>query len=871
MAVNDIGRVTPIWRGIYSAERAYERNDIVLDAGGSVWWHVSEEITTGTAPGSGETWAAVIDMRIFSAAIQTAIAEAQAAVEAAEAARSGVTADADRAETAAENAETFARNASESAASVGAYAQAAETAKTAAETAKSGAETAQAAAETAKSGAEAAKTGAETAQTAAETAQTGAETAASQAAGSAETASGAAAVVEAKKTEALTEIETTGEEVLESIPADYTALNKEVEDLTADLPFAEIPSINVYDDANPNILTGILGSIRDGTRGYAYNTAGRSLWLQLEPNTDYTVAYKTAETKTHTVGLFPGVPESGEYQPAVTVQTTTSGDYTYARFTTTENACLVFYYYKNADGGEESAARSGIMVYKGHEIYPYTPYGTARLLRVSRENLSDDGAAGQVLMLGMDGEELIWGTPSVPIELDDTLTQTGEAADAKAAGDAIAALEADLENQLGQVVLQSGAAEWLNAHPDATAVIKLAGGEDVPDLGEDLIPGNEWTSTGWTAEADGFTHVTGNTNALSVTIDGLVTGALYQFTITTTDCNVNGISDFDVSLGGSDTFETYRGGNPDGGRIMTYTYGLICGASKVLSIIPRSDYVGTVSGMTLRRVSNSVGIQYALNDSSKALACQIRTTDADNSAIYIGENAGEYAFWGTGNTAVGNNALAAVTSGFWNTAVGRRALEANLNGSRNIAIGYIALLHNTGGDRNVAVGTFALEKNTTGRGNVAINADSMQNNISGDFNIAVGVASAIGNKTGSHNIALGNRALARNDAGSRNIAIGHNALTNAKGGNNNIAIGYESADVPELTGSNNIMIGASAYPSNPAGSNQMVLGGPSISSAKIGGSSLASVTIGESALTTVVIGGKKLKFNSDGTVTWENA
>lgn len=177
MAVNDIGRVTPIWRGFYSAERAYELNDIVLDAGGSVWWHVSEEITTGTAPGSGETWAAVIDMRIFSAAIQTAIEEAQAAVREAEEARAGVTADADRAETAAENAETWALNASESAASVGAYAQAAETAKTAAETAKSGAETAQAAAETAKTAAQTAKTGAETAQTAAETAQTGAETA----------------------------------------------------------------------------------------------------------------------------------------------------------------------------------------------------------------------------------------------------------------------------------------------------------------------------------------------------------------------------------------------------------------------------------------------------------------------------------------------------------------------------------------------------------------------------------------------------------------------------------------------------------------------------------------------------------------------
>ena len=177
MATNDIGRVTPIWRGIYSDAASYELNDIVLDAGGSVWWHVSAEITTGTAPGSGETWAPVIDMRIFAEDIRTAIEEAQAAVQEAEEARSGVTADADRAETAAENAEIYARNASESAADVGAYAQAAEAAKTAAQTAKAGAEAAQTAAETAKSGAETAKTGAETAKTGAEAAQTAAETA----------------------------------------------------------------------------------------------------------------------------------------------------------------------------------------------------------------------------------------------------------------------------------------------------------------------------------------------------------------------------------------------------------------------------------------------------------------------------------------------------------------------------------------------------------------------------------------------------------------------------------------------------------------------------------------------------------------------
>lgn len=147
MATNDIGRVTPIWKGFYSAATAYELNDIVIDANGSVWWHKGQEITTGVNPAAGDTWAAVLDMAVFSGLIQAAIITAQTAVQNAQAAESGIASDVQRAETAAGNAETYAQNAQSSAANVGAYAQAAEAAKTVAQTAQTGAETAQTAAE----------------------------------------------------------------------------------------------------------------------------------------------------------------------------------------------------------------------------------------------------------------------------------------------------------------------------------------------------------------------------------------------------------------------------------------------------------------------------------------------------------------------------------------------------------------------------------------------------------------------------------------------------------------------------------------------------------------------------------------------------
>ena len=174
MATNDIGRVTPIWRGFYSAATTYELNDIVIDTAGSVWWHKSEEQTTGVIPEAGEIWDAVIDMSVFSALIQAAITTAQTAVQAAQEAESEVAEDVQRAETAAQSAEASAEAASESAAGVGALAQAAEQAKNAAQTAAS-----QAAASASSAGASAASAGS-SAQTA-EAAKTAAAGSASDA------------------------------------------------------------------------------------------------------------------------------------------------------------------------------------------------------------------------------------------------------------------------------------------------------------------------------------------------------------------------------------------------------------------------------------------------------------------------------------------------------------------------------------------------------------------------------------------------------------------------------------------------------------------------------------------------------------------
>ncbi len=79
---------------------------------------------------------------------------------------------------------------------------------------------------------------------------------------------------------------------------------------------------------------------------------------------------------------------------------------------------------------------------------------------------------------------------------------------------------------------------------------------------------------------------------------------------------------------------------------------------------------------------------------------------------------------GTGNTALGINALSPTGSGSNNVAVGFQAMQATTTGSSNVAVGYNALHSNTTGGDNVAVGPSAMANATTGSNyNLAIGSD----------------------------------------------------------------------------------------------------------------------------------------------------
>ncbi|HEY0701461.1 MAG TPA: hypothetical protein VGD60_01720 [Candidatus Acidoferrales bacterium] len=110
-----------------------------------------------------------------------------------------------------------------------------------------------------------------------------------------------------------------------------------------------------------------------------------------------------------------------------------------------------------------------------------------------------------------------------------------------------------------------------------------------------------------------------------------------------------------------------------------------------------------------------------------------------SSNTFVGTNAGgafasvvpgEFTFYS--NTALGNDALFAVTGGAFNTATGASALKTNTGGSENTASGVEALVATTSGSTNSSLGVLSGATNTTGSSNTFLgtSADAATGNLS---------------------------------------------------------------------------------------------------------------------------------------------
>ncbi len=359
-------------------------------------------------------------------------------------------------------------------------------------------------------------------------------------------------------------------------------------------------------------------------------------------------------------------------------------------------------------------------------------------------------------------------------------------------------------------------------------------------LGNDLLNGNTPTLTGFSGNiASGLTLAARTRGSIVFDFD-TESNAAY---LITWDMNTP-IFDLFVSIGDEPAVDSYR---DEVGHV-----GIVSkGGSLRLEVIGTSNASDvTITNLKMRKV-----VTEQESTSTYTYAC---------GNIDFGKTGGIDDFW---NIAIGTpDVMSSMQNGSRNIAIGKSAAQAFKSGTRNIAIGTFAQAALESGDYNISIGADNFWKFKKGRNNVSVGMTSLGSmalqTFEAENNVAIG-GYALGDSGRGSNVVRGNVALGF-EAGYKNdrfgTFVGHQA---GKGSNgvNNVAIGFSSWT--SGTGDNNTIVGA--YTSASSYSNCIVIGSQSVASKS------NQIVIGRQTHTEVVIAGKKIIFNNDGTVTWEEA
>ena len=254
----------------------------------------------------------------------------------------------------------------------------------------------------------------------------------------------------------------------------------------------------------------------------------------------------------------------------------------------------------------------------------------------------------------------------------------------------------------------------------------------------------------------------------------------------------------------------------------------------------------TTSGTSVLYLGTNVGVSGSYN-TGIGQACMDSLTGSFNTAVGYGSLYGTIG--GSGNTAMGNQAGASITTSDYTIAIGDNALTGSgdftgdecigigtevmsgsgtKSGNYNVGIGYQTLYGITSGTHNLAVGYRSQYAVTEGTHNVSMGADSLRLLTSGISNIGIGYNAGYYVTEGQDNIVIGHSAVYGGSTTSffdANIAIGLSSMSGAgaKSGDNNIAIGSESLYNAANT-VNNVALGEKAAYSVNGGGNNIVIG-----------------------------------------------
>ena len=194
------------------------------------------------------------------------------------------------------------------------------------------------------------------------------------------------------------------------------------------------------------------------------------------------------------------------------------------------------------------------------------------------------------------------------------------------------------------------------------------------------------------------------------------------------------------------------------------------------------------------------------------------TASGYNTAIGHGTMAGALDDCGS-CVAIGESALASVTTGFPNIALGNNSGQNITTGGSNVAIGNSAMRSASTaftGARNIAIGISAMRYTDAG----SLSAASADNIFLGYY----AGGGTWGDAESTKNIGVGNNALGGAMSGANhNCCFGHDAGVNITTGDQNTSMGYHAGD-GITTGNQNVCIGSETDQEDGTTSNGIAIG-----------------------------------------------
>jgi hypothetical protein len=215
----------------------------------------------------------------------------------------------------------------------------------------------------------------------------------------------------------------------------------------------------------------------------------------------------------------------------------------------------------------------------------------------------------------------------------------------------------------------------------------------------------------------------------------------------------------------------------------------------VVQTIAGKGGAGVAGGSTTQVQYNSSGSLAGSANMTFSGTALTLANDASISGLTVGKGGGAL----TGNTVVGNGALAGTNTGTgFNNAFGQFSLAVNTSGNTNNAFGYGTLTANTSGYANSAFGHGALNANSTGISNTAIGLGALISNTTASNNTAVGYQAGYSATTAGANTYIGYQAgYAANRGTASNVIntfVGYGSGSAVTDGYKNTIIGSYSGN-----------------------------------------------------------------------------